>query len=308
MSLAPVVLFVYNRLDHTQQVVDALRGNELAEDTDLHIYADAAKDVEALEKVQALREYLPTITGFRKVSIQFRAKNMGVDANVISGVTEIIERYGKAIVLEDDLITSPYFLRYMNEALDHYEQKDKVISIHGYVYPVVQQLNEVFFLKGADCWGWATWKRGWDLFEPDGEKLLDQLEERKLEKEFDFENTYPYLQALREQANGETTCWDIRWYAAAFLADKLTLYPGKSLIRNIGLDGTGTHCGDSNSHDVELSPKSLNVKAEPEADPVAYEAFADFFRDLAATPVASKKNIFSRAFKKMRATIKATLN
>lgn len=308
MSLAPVVLFVYNRLDHTQQVVDALRGNELAEDTDLHIYADAAKDVEALEKVQALREYLPTITGFRKVSIQFRAKNMGVDANVISGVTEIIERYGKAIVLEDDLITSPYFLRYMNEALDHYEQKDKVISIHGYVYPVVQQLNEVFFLKGADCWGWATWKRGWDLFEPDGKKLLDQLEERKLEKEFDFENTYPYLQALREQANGETTCWDIRWYAAAFLADKLTLYPGKSLIRNIGLDGTGTHCGDSNSHDVELSPKSLNVKAEPEADPVAYEAFADFFRDLAATPVASKKNIFSRAFKKMRATIKATLN
>lgn len=300
MSLAPIILFVYNRLDHTQRTVSALLENALAKDSELYIYADAARNEQAAAQVNALRKYLSSISGFKNVHIHLREENLGVDENIIRGVTEVIGLHGKAIVLEDDLVTSPWFLTYMNEALDFYEHKEEVISIHGYVYPVTQSLKEVFFLKGADCWGWATWKRGWDLFEPDGMKLLEQLTENGLQSEFDFNNAYPYFEALREQAAGDTTCWDIRWYAAAFLKNKLTLYPGQSLVENIGHDGSGTHCGDSKSHDVLLSQSHLNIKTDIIPDPLAYQAFAEFFNRLALEQPVAKKNWLSRSFKQIK--------
>ncbi|MEJ2882470.1 glycosyltransferase family 2 protein [Pedobacter sp. GR22-6] len=304
MNFAPIVLFAYNRLDHTKQVINALANNVFAQDSEFHIYSDAARDAEAKPQVDEIRKYLASVSGFKKVHIHLREQNLGVDANVISGVTEIIEVYGKVIVLEDDLVTSPWFLKYMNEALEFYEQEEEVISIHGYVYPVTQPLKEVFFLKGADCWGWATWKRGWELFEPDGKQLLDAIEQRGLGAAFDFNNTYPYLQALREQAAGETTCWDIRWYAAAFLGEKLTLYPGRSLVKNIGLDGTGTHCGDSSSHDVVLAATPVPIETEILPDKTAYDAFADFFFQLSAADLP-KKNILSKAFRQIKSSMRA---
>jgi hypothetical protein len=147
----------------------------------------------------------------------------------------------------------------MNEALGRYEEEEKVISIHGYVYPVRARLPETFFLKGADCWGWATWKRGWDLFEPDGEKLLAGIRNGRLEKEFDFDGAYPYTKMLEDQTRGINDSWAVRWYASAFLRDKLTLYPGRSLIKNIGTDATGTHCGTTALYDAEIagSPVAL---------------------------------------------------
>lgn len=279
-NTAPIILFVYNRLSHTQRVINALKENLLAGESDLYIYADAAKDAAAVDSVDRLRSYLPEITGFRNLNICFRETNLGVDDNTIQGVTEVINIHGKAIVLEDDLVTSPWFLQFMNEALDFYENQHEVASVHGYVYPVQRPLKEVFFLKGADCWGWATWKRAWDLFEHDGKKLLHELIERGLQKEFDFNNTYPYFEALKAQAAGNTKHWDIRWYASAFLAEKLTLYPGKSLVVNIGHDASGTHCGDSRDYDVELAASPLAVKARTIPDPEAYLAFADFFSHL----------------------------
>lgn len=275
-STAPIILFVYNRLSHTQQVIAALKENLLSKDSELYIYSDAAKDADALDKVNELRAYLPSITGFKGLHICLRDKNLGVDENIILGVTEVIHQHGKAIVLEDDLVTSPWFLKYMNDALDFYENKEEVISIHGYVFPTQQKLKEVFFLKGADCWGWATWKRGWDLFEPDGKILLDQMQARNLQKEFDFDYTAPYFKALEEQAMGKTKVWDIRWYAAAFLAGKLTLYPGQSLVANIGHDATGEHCGHSTNFDVVLAQSPLSVETEIVPDPVAFLAFSDF--------------------------------
>jgi hypothetical protein len=227
---APIILFVYNRLDHTQKTIEALQENYLASDSELYIYSDAAKNVDSSDTVEQLRTYLKTVIGFRQVHIKLRETNLGVDENIILGVTEIINEKGRAIVLEDDLVTSPWFLKFMNEALDFYENEEKVISVHGYTYPVKEELRETFFLKGADCWGWGTWKPGRDLLELDGAKLLDQLTDDKLRTEFNFDNTYQYVDALEQQAAGKTTHWDIRWYASAFLAEKLTLYPGKSLV------------------------------------------------------------------------------
>ena len=141
-----------------------------------------------------------------------------------------------------------------------YEKEEKVISIHGYIYPIKKDLPETFFIKGADCWGWATWKRGWGLFESDGKNLLAELEKRNLIKEFDFDGAYNYSGMLKRQIEGKNDSWAVRWYASAFLKNKLTLYPGQSLVQNIGQDASGTHKGDSNAHRVIVSDRKINVE------------------------------------------------
>jgi GT2 family glycosyltransferase len=178
MELAPVALFTYNRPDHTKRTIESLLNNELADKTDIFIFCDAAKKTEDKNKVDEVRSFLRTINGFKNIEIIERTANLGLAKSIISGVTDVINKFGKIIVLEDDMITSRYFLSYMNKALNIYDIETDVISIHGYVYPVKNRLPETFFLKGADCWGWATWKRGWDLFEADGKKLLRKLKER----------------------------------------------------------------------------------------------------------------------------------
>jgi len=301
-STAPIILFVYNRLEHTKKTVEALQQNFLAAESDLYIYSDAAKNSEAKIAVDELRSYLRTICGFRSVHLELRETNLGVDENIISGVTEMIKTKGRVIVLEDDLVTSPWFLKYMNEALDFYEDEDSVISIHGYTLPVKQKLKEVFFLKGADCWGWATWKRGWDLLELDGRILLNQFTDEKLKTEFNFNNTYDYISALTRQASGKTKEWDIRWYASAFLADKLTLYPGISLVRNIGHDASGTHCSASNLYDVILAKTPLNVKAEITLDYAAYNAYENFFK-IISSPRPKRRKWLGIVFAKGKARL-----
>jgi len=241
--LAPIVLFVYNRLDHTKRTIDALKNNFLSKDSELIIFSDGPKKNLDKPKIDELRSYLRNIDGFKKIEIVERSKNLGLAESIISGVTEIVNKYGKIIVLEDDLVTSPYFLKYMNEALDLYENEEKVISVHGYNYPVKGIKTSTFFLLGADCWGWATWKRGWDLFEEDGKKLLEQIKKKRLSWKFDFDGSYPFMQMLKSQIVGLNNSWAIRWYASAFLANKLTLYPACSLVDNTGFDNSGTHAG-----------------------------------------------------------------
>src|SRR5690606_31084323 len=160
---------------HTQQTVEALQKNILAEESDLIIYSDAEKHQKNRGSVNDVRAYIKTIDGFNSVSIIERDKNYGLANSIIDGVTTVVEKYGKVIVLEDDLVTSPYFLQFMNDGLNIYDENKDVASIHGYVYPVNGHLPEIFFLRGADCWGWATWKDMWALFETDGAKLLNEL-------------------------------------------------------------------------------------------------------------------------------------
>ncbi|MBU0721839.1 glycosyltransferase [Patescibacteria group bacterium] len=281
MKLAPIALFVYNRLWHTQQTIEALQKNILAPESDLIVFSDGPKDFsESKASVLAIREYLKTITGFKSIKIIAREKNNGLAQSIITGVSEIINQYGKIIVLEDDMISSQYFLQYMNEALDFYETEDQVISIHAYIYPVKKTLPETYFLKGADCWGWATWKRGWNLFEPDGQKLLKELETKKLTKEFDFSESYPYTNMLRDQIAGKNNSWAIRWYASAFLKNKLTLYSCKSLIDNIGLDGSGTHCSKTNKvankndvKNIKIEVKKIEIKENNETRSIIVNYF-----------------------------------
>jgi hypothetical protein len=279
MDLAPIALFVYNRLSHTEQTVSALLKNELAKDTELFVYCDGAKKPEAKESVEKVRQFVRNIKGFKSIKITERNENFGLPKSIITGVTEIVNKFGKIIVMEDDLVTNPYFLRYMNDALEFYKDEEDVISIHGYVYPVKKQLPDTYFIKGADCWGWATWKRGWDIFDADGSKLLEELRARKLQKEFDFNYTFPYTGMLEGQVAGEIGSWAIRWYASAFLKNKLTLYPGKSLVKNIGNDGTGSNCPEQDQFNVTLWNEPLNIeKIEIKESRPAKKAFEVYFQ------------------------------
>lgn len=284
MATAPIALFTYNRLLHTRQTVDALRKNELSPESELIIFSDGPGAESDVEKVRSVRSYLATVGGFRRVTVIDRGQNLGLAQSIITGVTEVVNQFGRIIVLEDDLVTSPHFLKFMNEALALYEDEDRVISIHGYVYPVAGRLPETFFLKGADCWGWATWKRGWDLFEPDGRKLLEELTSRGLKRRFDLDGTYGYSGMLKDQIAGRNQSWAIRWYASAFLKGKLTLYPGKTLVSHAGADGTGTHCGQGEGVEDEISVEPVAVASIPiEEDGPAREEIKKYFRSIRPT-------------------------
>jgi hypothetical protein len=277
--LAPIALFVYNRREHTQRTVEALAKNPEATESDLFVFSDGAKNEPAELAVREVRSYLKTISGFKTVTITEHFENFGLAKSVISGVSEIIGKFGRAIILEDDLVTSPHFLRYMNEALSLYKDDPRVASIHGYIYPVEGALPETFFIRGADCWGWATWKRAWDKFEPDGQKLLTNLKQRHLTREFDFGGAYPYTMMLENQIMGVNNSWAIRWYASAFLAEMFTLYPGRSLVDNIGMDDSGENSGRTNIFRSPLTDRPITLSIqEPVEDERAKRSIAALLR------------------------------
>jgi hypothetical protein len=297
MNKAPIALFVYNRPLHTRQTVEALQKNELAAESDLFIFSDAPKNPEVSPAVQEVREYIRSIGGFKSISIVEREENLGLANSIIDGVTKICGEYGRIIVLEDDLVTSPYFLRFMNDALDLYEHEERVISIHGYMFPVKEKVPETFFLRGADCWGWATWKRGWDLFEPDGRELLRQLSMQGFEKEFNYDGAYNLSGMLRSQIQGEIDSWAIRWYASAFLKGKLTLYSGRSLVQNIGNDNSGTHCGATEMYSGYVIDQLVAVGGVQIVESLeARSAVTGFF---AANAAANKTSLLRRVMQRV---------
>ena len=249
-SLAPIILFVYNRPWHTQQTIEALQKNELADQSDLIIYSDAPKNDQAWTSVQEVRDYIKTVDGFKSVKIIERDKNWGLAANIIDGVTEVVNQYGKIIVMEDDIVTSPFFLRYMNDALLAYESNQEVGCIHGYIYPI-KGLEGDFFIKGADCWGWATWSRAWQVFEADGVKLLSLVENSEHVKDA-FNLKCGYIKMLKDQIAGVNNSWAVRWYFSCLVRDMYCLYPAVSYVYNIGLDNSGTHCGSTSDFAVAL--------------------------------------------------------
>ncbi|WP_215302556.1 glycosyltransferase [Polynucleobacter sp. AP-Jannik-300A-C4] len=276
---APICLFVYSRKSHTERTVEALLKNSLASQSDLIIFSDAARTSLEAQDVSAVRDYIENINGFKSIKIIYRESNYGLAKSICDGVSQALNEYESAIILEDDLVTSPYFLQYMNEALEFYSGNESVISIHGYVYPIYGLLPEAFFLKGADCWGWATWRRGWKIFNSNSDELLDGLNKAGLIYEFDYDGNYAFSKMLKNQAKGKNKSWAIRWHASAFLAGKLTLHPGRSLVRNIGHDASGIHCSSTDQFDVRLAETPIQFKGvKIEESPIARDLFINFFK------------------------------
>lgn len=257
---APVILFTYNRPEHTRNTVEALAANELADETELYIFSDAAKpkkdESEAAElawrenvkKVEQIRTYAADITGFANVTLVERHENYGLARNVIEGVTEIVNRYGKVIVLEDDLVTNPFFLRFMNDGLDRYEKEKRVTGVTGYSFlDDGTDYDKPSYLCGltGTSWSWATWADRWETFDANAEGWERLITDAAYRKRFNYDNTYNFYQILKaQQQDAGTNSWAIRWYYTTFLQDGLILAPTRSLVANDGWDGSGVHCGD----------------------------------------------------------------
>lgn len=259
-KLAPVVLFTFNRPEHTRRTVEALQRNELASESELFVFCDGPRNSDDEPKISELREYIDAIKGFSTVNVIKRETNLGLAQSIINGVSTVVNGYGSAIILEDDLITSPYFLRYMNDGLQVYADNDKVASIVGWV-PHLDIANppSTFFLKGTDCWGWATWSRAWCKFEPDANKLVKSIRNQNLEYEFNCDGSINSLGILEDFIGGGCSTWALRWEASIFLADMYSLFPGRSLVDNIGFDGTGRHCGVGNDYSVSIAGAPVDV-------------------------------------------------
>lgn len=282
--LAPIALFVYNRPMHAERVLEALRNNKEAAASDLFIYSDAPRGKAALQAVSAVRELIGKVHGFNSVTVIEQEINLGISQSIVSGVTDLTARFGKVVVLEDDVLPSKYFLQYMNDGLEMFRDVEEVVSIHAYVYPIRQVLPETFFLRGADCWGWGTWKRGWETYESDGRKLLAEIHARGLAMEFDLGESYPYTKMLEDQINGKNDSWAVRWHASAFLRGQFTLYPGSSQVQSIGADGSGANVGKTSVFSHGKWGERVNVLPIPLEESLdARRAFAEYLRVLTSS-------------------------
>lgn len=255
MNYAPVALFVYNRPWHTRQAVEALQASPLAAQTHLHIFSDAPKNEDATKSVQQVRDYVRTVSGFKEVTIVERENNWGLARSIIHGVSQLCDQYGRVIVLEDDLVVSPVFLTFMNNALDRYVDDDQVMQVAGYMFPVeVDVPCDAMFMTFISSWGWATWQRAWRHFDPDAKGYKHLIEDRASRNRFDLDGGYQYFKMLRAQQEGRSESWAIRWYLSVFLRNGLTLYPVKTMVRNLGFDGSGVNCAVSAIQEAEMEP------------------------------------------------------
>jgi hypothetical protein len=276
-SFAPIALFVYNRPQHTERTLKFLKQNELAAESRLFIFSDGPKTDDDVDKVKLVRDLLKTVDGFRSVEIIERKENMGLANSVIAGVSRLVKDYKQVIVFEDDLITSPYTLTYFNDALNRYRTEERVMHIGAYMYHLKENtLPESFFYRAATSWGWATWDRAWQHFEPNIDTLISQFDAKK-KSAFSIEHTMNFWKQMMDFKNGKNNSWAIRWYASIFLKNGLTLNPAHSLVNNIGHDGTGVHSGINDIYNVIIHPKPITAfPKEIKENAAAYHAIKQF--------------------------------
>lgn len=267
-QLAPICISTYSRLEHLKQTISALQVNTLAKASELYIFSDAPKPGDE-EKVDRLRSYIHSVDGFKQVHIVERKTNSRV-ANGRGGIKQLLAKYGKMIFIEDDIVTAPGFLQFMNDGLDFYKNDERILSITGYCPPIKipDDCNQdVFMLQRFSAWGFGTWAEKFDPFGFDVQKhgITNFLKDKKAIKSFckNGKDMYPML---LEEAKGELDALDVQLMYYEFKYNKYTIYPVKSLVQNIGHDGSGEHCVKNNRHNVDLWYKT-NFKLEHSITP-----------------------------------------
>lgn len=279
-NLAPIIIFTYNRPQHTRRMLQALENAELAQESEVFIFSDGAKSANAIHEVNKVRAIIAEPWSFKKVTIIERTHNVGLAQNIIAGVSDIIAKYGKVIVLEDDLEISKVGLQYFNDALDNYADDEKVMEISGYMYPLkdADRLPQSFFFRVANSWGWATWERAWQHFNTDIDALTVDFDKEKI-KNFSIDHTENFWKQVVELKAGKINSWAIRWYLSIFNQNGLALYPRQSMIQNMGTDGSGTHSDADNAYHVELATQPVSYfPQEIKENKEAYESIKYFYK------------------------------
>jgi glycosyltransferase involved in cell wall biosynthesis len=255
-SLAPIVIFAYNRPEHLNRCLNSLQSNLEFNKSQVYIYLDGPKSESDLAKQLLIKKNIESVKTSLRLPMKtiYRENNYGLSSSIIEGLNEVFRYHQSAIIVEDDLEVSPYFLNFLNNGLLKYQDQLKIGSIHGFSYNLQILSCHSYFLRGGDCWGWATWKNRWELFEPNGLKLLADFENNpSLKNKFNLNGAYPYFEMLDRQCKGQVDSWAIRWHASLFLANRLTLYPSSTLVKNGGFDGSGTHSSNNLSFPSEIS-------------------------------------------------------
>lgn len=246
MKLAPIVLFVYNRPEHTRIALQSLSECQYADQSALYIFADQAKNEKAKEKVEQVRSIVRENTWkekFQEVHIIEALQNKGLADSVISGVTQVINQYGRVIVVEDDNRLAPDFLDYMNRGLEYYENNHRIGHIGGYKSPIKipeDYKKDVFLMGRGSSYAWATWKDRWDLVDWDVKDFKEFKKDKKAIASFN-EYGKDRFEMLKNQVEGNMNSWAIRFSYAMWKHGMFAVLPCKTRVENIGLDGSGVH-------------------------------------------------------------------
>ena len=274
MTFAPIAIFIFNRPDHVAKMLKSLAACPEFAESPLYIFCDGPRWPQEIDQVNSARGAARSVLGNRGSIVEHR-ENRGLANSIISGVTELCERYGRAIVLEDDLLVDPSFLRFMNAALDQYERDDRIMQISGHAFyvPEFERRETAVVLPFGTSWGWATWRRAWQRFDPACAGCERLKTDHVLRRRFNLDGAFEYYRMLQRQLQGRSDSWAIRWYWAIFRDDGLVVYPPRSLVVNIGFDGTGTHGWRSarrvfrqQAHRVETTTTTLPEYAQVDAE------------------------------------------
>lgn len=273
-GLAPIALFVFNRPDHTRRTLQALAANRLTGESSLFIFSDGPRNNQDIPAVAEVRQIIRDQAWPGRVTIREQSANRGLAHSIVSGVTELIDCFGRVIVLEDDLLTAPCFLEYMNEGLRRYADRQDVMQVSAYLAPIDScRPEQAFFLPLTTSWGWGTWKRAWDQFDATAAGYERLMQDAALQRSFDIGGIVDYTGMLRDSREGKNASWAVRWYLSVFLRGGLTLYPGRSLVKNIGFDGSGTHCDTcAEFHTEHLGHGVIDYPACATVDVVRWES------------------------------------
>jgi hypothetical protein len=279
MQYAPIVLFTYNRPIHTHKIIEFLKQNSIAHQSDLFIYSDGPKTNQDNDNVSAVRTFINSITGFKSLKIFESPHNKGLAKSIIDGVSEIVNQYGRIIVLEDDIEVSPYFLDYMNTALDMYEKDERIMHVNGWRPPFSSIPETALFSSVMECWGWSTWKESWRFFKRDPEYFINMLSKNQ-RFTLNINNSYDSFNDILRNQSGEINTWAVFWHASIIDKQGLCLSPSVSLTNNIGTDGTGNNFSFSTSkYNTYLSEKpitSFPKKIENSED--LFLAYSHFYK------------------------------
>lgn len=273
----PIAIFAYRRPEHVRRLLESLATNPEFATSPVFIYCDgarAAKDEEAVAATRAMvARHAPPAA-----EIITRRENLGLSRSIIDGVTTLCDRYGSVIVLEDDLVVSPFVLAYFRRALEHYADEERVMHVSAYVFPTGRPLPDAFFYRTTSCWGWATWARAWRHFQANSLWLRREIVRRRLVHRFDVDGAFPYLQMLDDQITGRNDSWAVRWYASVLLREGVCLHPGRSLAMNEGFDSSGEHCGASDVYTTHLADRApVQFPTRIAEDPQALATLRDYF-------------------------------
>ena len=299
MNLAPIILFTYNRLYHTKEVLSSLAQNKLAKNSELYIFCDGIKDNAKNENITKskdlqsyLREFSAESKDFKRINLTIKDKNIGLADSIINGISEVVKIHKKAIILEDDIVVSKAFLDYMNESLNRYEKESKVWSISAWSYPIdSSDLGDCYFWRIPHCWGWGTWEDRWNLYERNIEWVVKNFDKKDINA-INLDGYANYFNDFLLNKNGKIKTWAIFNYLICYKFGALNLVPKIPYIKQIGFDGSGVHCGSEDFYNAKTINEKFPISfpLEIQENKIALRRIQEFHKNLKKPIILRIKN------------------